>query len=207
MYIPNLFKVSDENIIDHFLRRYSFITLVAIRDQFIEAAHVPVIISQNRKSISFHIAAANPIKDFLTLESTVLMIFTGPHGYVSPRWYTQPNVPTWNYTAIHVYGRVLKVLDHRSVLRDLERLVLQYESGKFVEKMFVGTDMPMMTKQIPAIIGYEIEVSDIQAKFKLSQNRDQISRDNVTKELRSSTFSSEKELGNFMSNYFESLKP
>jgi transcriptional regulator len=206
MYIPNHFNVNDEIIIDHFLRKHSFVTLVATSNQLIEAVHVPVIISQDRKNISFHIAEANPIKNFLILESTVLMIFTGPHGYVSPRWYTKPNVPTWNYTAIHVYGRVQKVLDQRSVLQDLEKLVLRYESKELAEKMFVGSDMPIIAKQVPAIIGYEIEVSDIQAKFKLSQNRDQMSRDNVIKELRRSNSISDKELGDFMTNYFEKQK-
>ena len=202
MYIPELFKVEDERLIDSFLRRYSFATVISAQDGLMEAVHVPILIASDKRTVSFHVATANPIVNFFKPGTQALVIFNGPHGYVSPRWYTRPNVPTWNYAAVHLYCRMGEPLDQKSVFRDLERLVSSYESEEFVKKMFVGADLGTVTKQIPGIVGYEALVTDIQTKFKLSQNRDQASRETVIRELKESPLSSDVELGNFMEDFY-----
>jgi transcriptional regulator len=204
MYIPKINRVENQTAIDDFLQKHSFATIIATHGNKLEAVHVPVMISADRKKISFHIAYANPIKNFFDAQPEVLVIFSGPHGYISPRWYTEPAVPTWNYAAIHAYSRIARKLDTQTVFQDLKKLVSRFEDEDFVKNMFEGMDLPLVTQDIPAIIGYELEVTDLQVKFKLSQNRDQPSKDTIIRELKNSPRPSDLELGEFMSVYFSS---
>lgn len=201
MYTPNLFKV-DPTLIQSFLQKYSFATVIATKDQKIEATHIPILVSQDLKSISFHVAFANPIKQFFDANPDALVIFQGPHSYISPRWYTEPNVPTWNYTAVHFAIKIRRIQNQSELLSDLKRLVSRYETQDFAEKMFVADGLEMVEEQTPAIIGYEAEVVDIQAKFKISQNRDPNSIQNVIQELKGSELSADIEMGKFMEDYF-----
>jgi transcriptional regulator len=203
MYIPKLFQIDDENLVDGFLRKYSFVTLVATQNNRMEAVSVPVLISPDRTQISFHIAAANPIREFLKSENQVLFIFNGPHAYISPRWYTQPSVPTWNYTSVHAYAQIEKILEPAEMFSDLEKLVATYESEHFVKNMFTGAGQAMVPKLMPGIIGYVAKVIHLQAKFKLSQNRDPISLKTIISELKTSTHPSDIELGHFMESFYQ----
>jgi transcriptional regulator len=202
-YIPKQFKIDGPDRISSFLRQFSFATIVVAQNDQIDTVQVPMMISADHKTMSFHIAHGNPIKNIFATNPKVLVLFNGPHGYISPRWYSQPNVPTWNYTTVHVMGKITQSLLQDELFQDLKQLVSLYESQEFVEKMFVGDDLKMMAGQIQGIIGYKMDILDIQAKFKLSQNRDKESRENVVRELLSSSILSDRELGQFMKTFFE----
>ena len=206
MYIPSGFQITDAATIHSFMKKYSFVTIIGNSAAGMEAAHVPVMLHPESNQISFHVAAANPISKIFETDPNVLVIFQGPHAYISPRWYAQPHVPTWNYTSIHVYGSVRKISDPEEVQADLRLLVSAHDTGSFSEELFTGKKLELVNKLAPAITGYRIEIQDIQAKFKLSQNRDPESIKNVIDELSTSLIEADRDLGIFMQAYYEGRK-
>jgi transcriptional regulator len=112
----------------------------------------------------------------------VLAIFPGPHAYVSPRWYTQINVPTWNYIAVHVYGTV-KIIEGEALRAALSRLVHNYEQYLPRPVDMEEITEKRVTAEMRGIVGFEILIEDIQAAYKLSQNRDEQSYHQVIRQL------------------------
>lgn len=105
MYTPPHFRVDDPETLTAFLLANSFASLVTFANGEPFATHVPLLYQPETSMLSGHLAKANPQCEHLASAQSVLAIFTGPHGYISPRWYTHsPAVPTWNYTAIHAGG-------------------------------------------------------------------------------------------------------
>src|SRR5688572_31217446 len=108
MYIPESFRIVEEPEIEAFLQRYDFATMVSPAPETLIATHVPVVVKRDgpRLVVHGHVAKANT--HWKSMDGTIesLVIFHGPHGYVSPRWYANsPAVPTWNYAVVHAYGR------------------------------------------------------------------------------------------------------
>src|SRR5262245_45198 len=115
MYIPASFRVDDPDVLDAFVEQYSFATLVSVRDSSPFATHVPLLIDRERRVLLGHFARANPHCDAIGSTFESLAIFNGPHAYISPSWYaTAPAVPTWNYAAVHVYGRLSAISEERT---------------------------------------------------------------------------------------------
>jgi transcriptional regulator len=136
------------------------------------ATHLPLISRRidSRRVLLGHVARANPHWRLLSGNPHVLAIFTGPHSYISPTWYaTAPAVPTWNYTAVHVYGAARVFDDAESLTQLLDKLISTYESP--LSNPWSG-ELPaeFKSKLLKAIVGIEIEVRRIEGKFKFSQN-------------------------------------
>ena len=148
------------------------------------ATHIPMLLDKNEKGediLSGHVSRANPHHKEFTEGNQVLAIFLGPHAYVSSSWYSHENVPTWNYIAVHVYGKI-KIIEGARLLRQLKMLVDKYEGGPprvYLEKMNSG----YVQKQMHGIVGFEIQIEEIQAAYKLSQNRNEQDYDSVIREL------------------------
>ncbi|WP_395730225.1 FMN-binding negative transcriptional regulator [Prosthecobacter sp.] len=173
MYTPAHFQVNDRDTLHEFMRRHSFATLVSHDGQVPLATHMPVLLNPTQGEHGFllsHMARANPQwRHFGTSE--VLIIFTGPHAYISPAWYvTEPAIPTWNYTAVHAYGIPRIVTDHDRFVQMLHDLVEFYETGR--PNRWHGT-LPAEFRDglMKGIVGLEIEITRIEGMFKLSQNR------------------------------------
>ena len=117
MYVPSHFRVDDASELAAFMRENAFATLVSVHDGAPFATHLPVLVDGVGASLALsgHVARANP--QWTSLDAhDVLVMFTGPHAYVSPSCYENPkSVPTWNYTAVHVYGRAQLVDDRGAV--------------------------------------------------------------------------------------------
>ena len=168
MYVPSSFKVTDEVILLDFIKQHSFCTLVTTHDGSPYASHIPVLKHPTRNVIQGHIAAANP--QTITLDQTGLMIFTGPHCYISPTLYkASPAVPTWNYSAVHIYGQLSVLSDTIEIKVFIDRLVNEYEAGR--DSRWSGVDDVYFAKMIQAVTCFEIQIDRIEGKFKLSQNR------------------------------------
>lgn len=174
MYTPDHFRIEDRDTLHAFMQRHSFATLVTHDGQTPHATHLPFLLNPTHNShgtLLTHMARANPQWSHFT-KSEVLVIFTGPHAYISPAWYvtTQPAVPTWNYTAVHAYGIPRLVEDHERFAQMLHELVEFYESAR--PNRWSG-DMPDVFRDglMRGIVGIEIEITRIEGKFKLSQNR------------------------------------
>ncbi len=185
MYIPRRYDEKDKDRIFSFIKENSFGILISIRDGLPIGTHIPLLLEKDEAGhdiLMGHISKGNEQKYTLTDGAKVLVIFAGPHAYISPRWYTEMNVPTWNYISVHVYGTV-KIVGGEALRAALTRLIDNYEQS---------LPHPVRLEEIPektfnddfrGIVGFSITIEDIQAAYKLSQNRDEISHQQVIDEL------------------------
>ena len=182
-----------------FIRENSFAILVSVMDGMPVATHIPLLLEQDgegRDVLVGHISRGNEQKLSFGAGghgaggggaqagagAKVLAIFPGPHAYVSPRWYTQINVPTWNYISVHVYG-TLTIMEGEELKAALSRLVDNYEHS--LPKPVTIDEIPekQLAAEIRGIVGFRILVEDVQAAYKLSQNRDSKSYHEVVRQL------------------------
>lgn len=181
MYIPSHFREQDERVLAEFIDAHAFGTLVTIERGTPFASHVPFLYDREARTLHAHVARANPQWQHVAGSEQVLVIFQGPHGYVSPTWYADPGVPTWNYTAVHVYGVARANEDAAATGRHVEQLAARYERGS--AEPWVPRYDP---KRLAGIVGVEIRITEIQGKFKLSQNRSAEDRARVAARLEAS---------------------
>ncbi len=198
MYIPHHQKNENPAEIRSFIRDNSFGILVSQLNAKPWATHIPLELESDENGyevLTGHIAKANPQwKDFDENE-LVLCIFNGPHAYVSSSWYKEEEVPTWNYVAVHVYGK-LRILNEQAVMASLHRLVDRYERNS--EHPISLKNMSQNTlKQVKGIVGFQIEINDIQAKYKLSQNREH-DHPKIIRELEKRNDAGSHEIANMM---------
>lgn len=185
MYIPSAFAETRADVLAKFVAQYSFGAVVTSdASAGLCASHLPLLFDVGEGSrsatIYSHMAKANPQWKFLRSEIEVLVIFTGPHTYISPRWYeAKLAVPTWNYTAVHVYGRPRLIDDPKQVRQILSQTVEKYESTG--PGAWRDSDLPedFVTKMTSAVVAFAIDVTRIEGKFKLNQNRSSADRKGV----------------------------
>lgn len=176
MYTPAHFQIDDRDTLNAFMRQHSFATIVSHDGKVPQATHMPVLLNPTQGShgcLLSHMARANPQWRHFDTSSEVLVIFTGPHAYISPAWYvTEPAVPTWNYTAVHAYGIPRIVTQHDRFAQMLHDLIEFYEAER--PNRWHGT-LPAEFRDglMKGIVGIEIEITRLEGKFKLSQNRAQ----------------------------------
>lgn len=186
MYIPELYKNENPEDIKNFLRNNSFGILVNQTEGKLWGTHIPLELETNLqgKEVLFgHLSKENPQGSSFENNKEVLAIFSGPHTYISSSWYDHENVPTWNYLAVHVYGKV-RIIEGEEMLFAMKKLVDKYEAASKnpvrLENLSAGT-----MKQINGIVAFEIEITEIQAVKKLSQNRDDKNHNAIISELES----------------------
>jgi transcriptional regulator len=174
MYIPSAFQIDDPGKLAAFVRKHSFATLITHDGSAPFASHVPVLFrpeAGEHGTVLGHLARANPQWRHFASGAEALVIFHGPHSYISPSWYeTTPAVPTWNYGVVHAYGVPVIFEERERVVELLQETIAIYEAG--FEKPWAG-DLPedYMEKMIRGIVAFEIPVRRIEGKFKLGQNR------------------------------------
>ena len=187
MYIPKIYKNENQSEIIEFLKANAFGILMNQNNGAIAATHIPLEYeTKNEKQyLVGPVSRANPHWKTFEKNDQVLAIFSGAHTYISPSWYDHENVPTWNYIVVHVLGKI-NIIEGESVLESLKELVNKYESGK--ENSTKVDDYSAETmQQINGIVAFEIEITNIQAVKKMSQNRDNKNYNNIISELEKST--------------------
>ena len=181
MYIPKHFHETDEDTLAALIDASSFGTLITLDGARPFASHLPFLYDRAARKLHAHVARANPQWQQLGATREVLAIFQGPHGYVSPTWYVEPGVPTWNYAAVHVYGIATAIDDLDATARHVEALAARYEQQ---------TATPWVPsydrRRLAGIVVLEITISEIQGKLKLSQNRSAEDRAGVIEHLEAS---------------------
>lgn len=186
MYIPSLFNETDQATLHDFMRANSFATVVTAHEGKPFASHLPLFL-HNRAgtngALIGHMARANPQWQDMQSGAEVLVTFNGPHAYVSPAWYEAKAmvVPTWNYMAVHAYGKA-RIMPQEELEQALHALVNSYESAYEQPWQLEMTEL-MREKMLGAIVGFEISLSSIEGKFKLSQNRSPEDRRRVMTQL------------------------
>lgn len=199
MFIPPIFKNEDLAEVKDFIKANSFGILTTTNNNKIWASHIPLELEQDlngQEVIYGHIAKANfQWKDF-EANKEVLLIFNGPHTYVSSSWYGHENVPTWNYIAVHVYGAI-QIIEEDELRYSLKKLVDKYEA--YSQKPVRMEDLSAKTmRQIKGIVGFKVIISDIQAAYKLSQNRNEEDYHQIIEELKNTDNSLSKEVSERM---------
>ena len=172
MYIPEHFRIEDRATALAFMRANPFAILVSHTGQGPFATHVPVVIreSDDHLTIRGHVAKANPHWRYLQSDPMCLMIFHGPHSYISPSNYdTRDAVPTWNYGAVHIYGNATTYAEPEQLLSILHDLIPTFDAA--YEQQWASLSEAYRQRMLGHIVGFEIAVTKLEAKFKLSQNR------------------------------------
>jgi transcriptional regulator len=187
MYIPASFRVEDACTLAEFIKTHSFATLITHDGSAPYASHLPFLYQAGGDGKSgiliSHMARANPQWQHFASGTEALVIFSGPHGYISPSWYeTTPAVPTWNYAAVHAYGVPTIIDDHERIIDLLNQTISTYESA--LPQPWSG-EIPseFRDKLINGIVAFEIPITRIEGKFKLSQNRPKADIENVINAL------------------------
>jgi transcriptional regulator len=200
MYLPDHFSVSDSALIRDVMHAYPFALLICPDESGLPyATHVPLVAHDDASGLMLegHVARANPHSGLLQAQQEVLIIFNGPDAYVSPSLYkTEMAVPTWNYVAVHAYGRPEIVDDRDGKNWLLEKLIDQHEPA-YVEQWH-GLPDEYRQKMLAAIVGFRIHVTRLEAKFKLSQNRPAEDRQRIYRTFSSAADEPHKELATWM---------
>ncbi|MBI2783240.1 MAG: FMN-binding negative transcriptional regulator [Gammaproteobacteria bacterium] len=173
MYLPKHFKETNPEHIAALVQSYPFGALVTAPDGMPFVSHLPLLFDSTAGAhgkLLGHMARANPQWQHLAASGKALAVFQGPHAYVSPSWYASPGVPTWNYAVVHLYGKARLIEDEAKLEGLITRLTHIYESPvpSPWKPDFSGE---RHAKLLGMIVGFEIEITDVQGKFKLSQNR------------------------------------
>lgn len=177
MYLPTHFEITDSAEIQAFIEANAFGQLISTVDGKLFSTHMPFLVDADCTALLGHLAKPNPqLIDINNQE--VLITLDGPHDYISPSWYKTSGVPTWNYQTVHIYGVCKRIDDPQKITDIIHALTAKYESA--FESPWQPDYNPAM---VGAIVGIAIEITQIQCKYKLSQNRSLQDRRQVIEQL------------------------
>ncbi len=201
MYVPPSFLESDTQKLHDFMHAHSFATLISSPSDEPIASHLPVLLDRDagpRGRLIGHFARANSHWEVAS-SGMALVIFHGPHAYVSPGWMEPRNVvPTWNYVAVHAYG-TLRLIEDRDQLRDIvRRTVEKYESLREQPWSMNGPEPDFIDKLLAGIVGFEIDIERLEGKWKLNQNHPVERRSQIIRGLQSTGRHDELQIAELM---------
>jgi len=202
MYIPKHFTINNEEDIYEFIEKNSFATLFSQHDGEPYATHLPLLLNKEEGFLYGHFARQNEQwRDIVG--QNVLVIFQGPHCYISPSWYeTNQAVPTWNYVAIHVYGQLEFVEDEQEVFESLSDMVNKYENPDSSYHL-ENVDENFIKGMSKGIVGFKININKIEGKAKLSQNHPATRQELIIEQLESSDDQNNVRIAQLMKNNIE----
>ena len=184
MYIAPINQPDALSDVEGFMRDHGFATLISSSgSKPLEAMHLPLYYSKadGQAVLQGHVSKANQQYNSL-INNDALAIFMPGHHYISPNWYTQRNVPTWNYVAIHVYGKCIP-MEGDALLQHLASLMDFYEKSQETPHKMQDIPEKILRTDLRGLLGFELQIEQIEAAFKLSQNRDDESYHNVVAAL------------------------
>ena len=183
MYIPEFNRIEDQAAAVDFMRAHPFAIMVSNNDDTPFATHLPVMIAEadGRLLMRAHVAKANPHWKIIEQQES-LMIFHGPHAYISPALYElRESVPTWNYATVHAYGRGKLLATDADKQQVLGELISQFDSSYLTQ--WNSFDEQYRSRMLNHIVAFEIGIERVETKFKLSQNRTKAEQENVIQAL------------------------
>ena len=181
MFIPKHYREEDRHKLLAFLKQNNFAAIVTFDGDRPIATHTPVEVVETDMgwTVYGHISRANAQRRSLDNQQA-LLIFQGPHTYISATWYTNVDVPTWDYMIVHIYGKVREIQgDELYAL--LSRLVQDHETTSSYR--LEGLPQDMVQKEIKGVFGFAIDVTQIDGGFKLSQRKTEEERDSIVRGL------------------------
>ncbi|MGH9406983.1 MAG: FMN-binding negative transcriptional regulator [Terriglobia bacterium] len=199
LYIPEYNRLNDRELAVAFMKAHPFAIVVSSAGGSPFATHIPVLVSEAGGTITLrgHVARANPQWERLKEDLESLVIFHGPHAYISPRCYdSRESVPTWNYAAIHAYGGARVFCEREPLTAVLLETMATFDAS-YLEQ-WREMDDELRAGMLRQIVGFEITVGRLEAKFKLSQNRSKADQARVIESLESSADSAAAEVAKLM---------
>lgn len=197
MYIPEFNKVTDRNEILSFIGAYPFANLVSVIDKRPYATPLPFLIEQDKDDLYLvsHCAKANIHGDHL-IGQTHMIIFQEPHAFITNADYIRPTVPTWNYAAVHAYGEAQMIEDNQDVLNLMMDTMRKFDQ----QALESWPEIPEHRKKslLTGITCFKIKINDLQAKYKLSQNKMKEEQQRISDRLLKKENSTESEIGKMM---------
>jgi transcriptional regulator len=203
MFIPDDFDFKDNAEKIAFMKKYSFATIITVKDHIPIATQLPFIIddTSGKLLLRSHFALANEQVQHI-VNNTSLVIFTEPHAYISPSLYEKrESVPTWDYIAIHAYGKARIIEDAEGKIELLEQMISYYEE-EYMEQ-WKSLSEKFKKGMIRGIAAFELEVTDFQGQKKLSQNKSQAERKRIVEHLEQSENTAEKEIAAYIRDGLE----
>jgi transcriptional regulator len=198
MYIPSFNKFDNRPEVIAFMRHYSFATMVTVIEGHPVATHLPFMVKEEGDNVILrsHFAKANP-QAKASIGQNVLVIFMEPHAYISPKHYEKwESVPTWNYLAVHAYGDCL-LLDGEEDKETLLKETINFFDAGYMAQWDTLPDK-FKRGMINGITAFDIVVTDLQAKAKLSQNKTHHEQQNIIEDLDKSPNTQEKDIAGYM---------
>ena len=190
----------DLNTLHSFIERFGFGTLVSQVGQQPFATHLPFLLDREsgpKGTLIGHTARANP-QCHEAHDQSVLAIFSGPHAYISPTWYeSQEVVPTWNYVAVHAYGKIQKI-DAISELGELVQKMTAYYERTMPEPWTFDVDSTFAQRMLSQIVGFRIEIESLEGKWKLNQNHPVERQEKVIHALKQRTDENSQDVSTLM---------
>jgi len=185
MHVPKINRETNWQEISSFIHENGFGILVNVAAGTPLATHIPIELEEKADGVFVlkgHIAKNNPQWEAFT-SGPALAIFTAPHAYISSSWYEKEKIPTWNYIAVHIYGP-LRILTDEEMAASLEKLMNHYEAAS--EHPVHLHDIPEkeLHNNLKAIVGFEMTIADVQARYKLSQNKNDRDYNSVIHHLK-----------------------
>ncbi len=199
MFVTPYFKPQSVEQVEDFLKKNTFAALVSMVEGKLWATHIPMMLGKNQAGeqvLWAHVSKGNPQWKEIAEQKEVMAIFQGPHTFVTSDWYDHQNVSTWNYVAVHVYGKA-RLLDGDDLRSTVRHLVEHYESPH--SKGHINNlDEKYLNQQFRGIMGIELKVERIEAAFKMSQNRDESNYENIIEKLEERNENDDKKVAEFM---------
>lgn len=194
MYLPGVFQEQDLATLQQVMEEHNFATLVTVVEGVPFATPLPFMLDRTQGrygTLLAHLAHANPQWEHFANGQEALVIFQGPHAYISPAWYeSEFAVPTWNYIAVHAYGSSQIVDDQATVQQMLEQLVDLHEAPRSEPWRFAWSERHL--NLLKGIVAFRMEITRLEGKAKLSQNRPLADRTGVIRHLQASSDCSEQ---------------
>jgi transcriptional regulator len=209
MYTPRSFRVEDLEKLHAFIRQFSFGLVFSQADGVPVATHLPWMVDAKRGehgTLVAHMARANPQWKSWTPQTELLIVFQGPHGYISPAWYKEDvTVPTWNYSAVHAYGKP-KLITGLGELRSMVEALIDVHERPLNYPWDSSKKESVMEVELKGIIGFEIPIDRIEGKWKFNQNRIREDQEGVVRALEKSPHAEYRAVADIMRENLEKTK-
>jgi transcriptional regulator len=208
LYIPKAQLVEDRKLLHDFMDEYSFVDLVT-SSPTLRITHIPVIVDRTVGTygkIFGHVSRQNPQSQTFDGHHRALIVFRGPHGYISPTWYAKKEVvPTWNFAVVHATGRPSAITEKIALHNLLARLIDKFESYQGSGYDFSKLPESYVSSMMAGIAGFEMQIESLEAKFKLGQDRSDVDKQGILEHLRQ-TERRERSLYDLSASFYKRLQ-
>jgi transcriptional regulator len=207
LYIPKTHRVDDRAFLHDFMDEFAFVDLVTATPS-IRITHIPVILDRtvgNYGTLFGHVSRNNPQSETFNGREPAVIVFRGPHSYISPSWYVKTQaVPTWNFAVVHANGKLKAITDKKALHDLLARLIKKFES-RYGQGSYDFAKLPesFTYGMMGGIIGFEMQIDSLEGKFKLGQERSAADKEGTLKNLERAK--QDRSLREFTASFYDRL--